>query len=245
MAIFGLVAMRALSPIWRVLDRIHVHLPSPLSLIRRYRIREGDNLWEVKGTEGAAYLFPGTALGLGFDGIAVSSGLCIDVGASFGWHTVRWARGFRHVLALEPDPRHYSSLVQNVALNCLDNVTTLRCAAGESDGVLELFIPEFGLSTFDASAVLHWGTKPPTLVPMRTIDSLCDELGLADVHLVKVDVEGYESHVLRGMSRVLQRDRPTVIFEAWTTGALEACRAELPGYGIRQLNEWDYLAQVE
>ena len=139
-AILGLVALRGLIPLWRLFDRLHLPLPSPLLLIRRYRIRDGANRWEVEGTEGAAYLFPGTPLGVALKEVEQDlSGSCIDVGASFGWFTVRWARqvGTRgRILALEPDPRHFPSLLRNVALNQLTNVTALPCAAGDREGSL-------------------------------------------------------------------------------------------------------------
>jgi len=84
-AILGLVALRGLIPLWRLFDRLHLPLPSPLLLIRRYRIRDGANRWEVEGTEGAAYLFPGTPLGVALKEVEQDlSGSCIDVGARFG-----------------------------------------------------------------------------------------------------------------------------------------------------------------
>jgi len=106
-----------------------------------------------------------------------------------------------------------------------------------------LFAPEFGLTIFDTSAVRQ-GRATAIQVPMRTIDDICQELSLIDVRLVKIDVEGFEPHVLRGMTRLLRRQRPIVVFEAWTDELLSACRAELPSsYEISRLNDWDYVAQ--
>jgi FkbM family methyltransferase len=228
------------------LDRAHIRLPSPLGLIGRYRIRDGINRWEITGAEGAAYLFPKTALGNAYMAIERGfTGTCIDVGASFGWYTVRWARqlGSRgRVVAIEAHPRHYRSLVRNVELNKLANVIAISSAAGDRDGRLSLYPPAFGLTILDSSAVYNAGAAAIE-VPMRSIDSLCDELALKDVHLVKIDVEGFEPSVLRGMARLLERDQPSVLFEAFTEDALSACRAELPSdYGVRRLGEMDYLA---
>jgi FkbM family methyltransferase len=247
-AIGLLVFLRGLAPLWRLLDRIRIRIPSPLRLVSRYRIRDGVCRWEVKGTEGAAYLFPRTDLGTALEEIEQGlTGVCIDVGASFGWYTVRWARQLEthgRVIALEPHPRHYPSLITNVALNGLSNVVALRCAAGDIDGTLTLYDPAFGISAFDASAVRNQGGVAVE-VPVRRIDSLCEELSLDDVRLVKIDVEGFEPQVLRGMTRLLQGDRPTVVFEAWTPEALSACRAEFPTrYTIRRLNDWDYVAEA-
>src|ERR1700693_960790 len=90
-AILGLVALRGLTPLWRLFDRLHLSVPSPHLLIRRCWIREGVNRWEINGDEGAAYLFPGTPLGAAFEEVERGlEGVCIDVGARFGWFTVRW-----------------------------------------------------------------------------------------------------------------------------------------------------------
>jgi FkbM family methyltransferase len=231
-------------------DRANFRVPSPLGLIRRYRIRDKASRWEVTGNEGAAYLFPTTALGTTYEEVERGlAGVCIDVGASFGWYTVRWARQLGtlgRVLAVEPDPRHYRSLVGNVARNQLTNVIALSCAAGDQDGTLVLRAPVFGLSNFDADASAIYHDRGTAIrVSMRSIDSICDELSLVDVRLVKIDVEGFEPQVFRGMPRLMERDRPTILFEALTTEALSACRAELPhSYGIRRLKDSDYIAKA-
>jgi FkbM family methyltransferase len=130
-----------------------------------------------------------------------------------------------------------------VALNELTNVIALPYAVGDHEGSLTLFSPAFGLSTFDASAIIDGG-GPKTDVPLRTIDQLCEELELTNVCLVKIDVEFYEPNVLRGMKRIVERDRPTILFEALTTQAFDACRAELPHYyEIRHLFQADYVAR--
>ncbi len=247
-AIAVLVGLRVLAPLWSVLDRIDIRPGSPLGLVGRYRIRDGLNRWEVGGNEGAAYLFPRTTLGKAYGEIEpeITEGICIDVGASFGWYTVRWARqlgSHGQVVAIEAQPKHYRSLISNVDLNKLPNVRALSCAAGDHDGVLDLNIPQFGLSTLDASAVYNGG-GPTIRVRMRSVDSVCDELALVDVRLVKIDVEGFEPQVLRGMARLLERDRPSVLFEAITTEALGSCREELPPtYTVRRLGDLDYIAE--
>src|SRR5216684_1522865 len=40
-AIFVLVALRGLAPVWRLFHLAHLRVPSPLVLVRRYRIRDG------------------------------------------------------------------------------------------------------------------------------------------------------------------------------------------------------------
>ena len=40
-----------------------------------------------------------------------------------------------------------------------------------------------------------------------------EETGLTRCDVIKIDVQGYECHVLRGMTRVLARFKPAIIFE--------------------------------
>ena len=47
------------------------------------------------------------------------------------------------------------------------------------------------------------------------------------VDLVKIDVEKFEPSVLRGMPRILARDRPTIIVECLTDGPYDAVDAIL------------------
>jgi FkbM family methyltransferase len=221
-------------------------VPSPLGIIPRYRIREGVNRWEVGGNEGAAYLFPHSIIGNAYEEIDGSvAGICLDIGASFGWYTVRWANRLKdtgRVVAVEPQLSHYKFLVRNIVLNQLSNVTALNCAAGDTDGSLVLYPQAFGVSRMDASAVYRSGGRPVE-VPMRSIDSLCEELILNDVRFVKIDVDGFEPQVLRGMARLLRRDRPVIVFEALSAEALSACSAELsPLYVVRQLADIDFVA---
>ena len=247
-AIAILVGLRTLAPLWSILDRVNIRPPSPLGLIGHYRIRAGSNRWEIEGSEGAAYLFPRTVLGNAYVAFEheITEGTCIDVGASFGWYSVRWAKqleGHGRVISIEPQEKHFRALIRNIGLNSLPNMMALHCAAGDHDGVLELNVPQFGLSMLDASAVYNEG-GPMIQIAMRSIDSLCDEMSIADLRLVKIDVEGFEPQVLHGMAKVLERDRPTVLFEAITTEALNACRVQLPAtYSVSRLGELDYLAQ--
>jgi hypothetical protein len=50
-------------------------------------------------------------------------------------------------------------------------------------------------------------------VTCTTLDDLCQERGLTRANLVKIDVEGAELSVLRGMERILREMRPVIVLE--------------------------------
>jgi hypothetical protein len=51
------------------------------------------------------------------------------------------------------------------------------------------------------------------ITPVTTVDQVCREQGIERVGFLKIDVEGFESAVLAGAERVLERDRPSLLLE--------------------------------
>jgi FkbM family methyltransferase len=94
---------------------------------------------------------------------------------------------------------------------------------GESDGQLEFreYPLHDGLSTFDDDVkAFHEPSQYPHidhLVRVRTLSSILDEFDVDRIDYLKIDVEGLEAAVLRGLD--LDRYRPTVV-------VVEASRAE-------------------
>src|SRR4029453_1736812 len=59
-------------------------------------------------------------------------------------------------------------------------------------------------------------------VEVNTLDEFCAESGLERLDVVKIDVEGYESRVLRGGAATLSKFKPALVVEFWTTGVARA-----------------------
>lgn len=53
----------------------------------------------------------------------------------------------------------------------------------------------------------------PVTTPVRTVDGLCNHMGLGRVDFIKADVEGAEAAVLSGARRTLLRHRPALLLE--------------------------------
>jgi FkbM family methyltransferase len=146
--------------------------------------------------------------------------LCFDIGANRGDFTnAALAKGYS-VVAIEPAPRVFSALVGNFIYN--PSVTPLRYAVSGSDyETIEFFeADEDGLSTIN----LDWLTNesmPYAGKSYRTIrattitlDMLALKYGTPD--LIKIDVEGAEWNVFKGLSSKMG----TIAFE-WTDTTLD------------------------
>jgi FkbM family methyltransferase len=136
--------------------------------------------------------------------LAMGKAYAIDVGANIGLHSITMARGMRpdgKILALEPTPRTYEALQASLLLNALlPRVDARQVAAGERPGEALLHChPVSGLNSLfsypdRATKQVSVAVAPlDALVPTGT-----------SVDLVKIDAEGAELDILKGMRRILE-----------------------------------------
>jgi FkbM family methyltransferase len=141
--------------------------------------------------------------------LVTSPGTSVDIGASEGVYSYVLAGLSRRVHAFEPTPEFYRRLLAAVP----DNVTVHNATLSHRSGVAILRLPlDSGLATIEAANLLDPGDTGPIrtmAVEPRTLDSF----GLADVRLIKIDVEGHEAAVIRGASQTIAAHRPVLIVE--------------------------------
>lgn len=144
----------------------------------------------------------------------------IDIGAHFGFFTRLGAflvgDGGR-VLSFEPTPNTYRQLSRNAAGR--SNIELHNCAAFSR--ATQLALHDFGLeySAFNSAFGMRKDDAQNTraavefkAVARRADDVIC-ESGCEVVHLIKIDAESSELHVLEGLETTLRRDRPRIILE--------------------------------
>lgn len=127
-----------------------------------------------------------------------------DVGANCGQHAVFAAGCGATVEAFEPYPPVRRRLAANVALNPDLSVRIHPFGLGDTDA--DLLFREPSGENLGTGAFATDGTL---ILPVRRADGL----GLPPPDLVKIDVEGFEGAVLRGMARTLAAARPLVLCE--------------------------------
>lgn len=127
----------------------------------------------------------------------------VDVGANIGYLTALMAEAVGtagRVLAVEPGPPMLSLLRESFAE--VQQVTVLGHALGGSEGTGRLEVPDptqLGLSSLRGNQ-----GGDAVAVRVRPLDAVLQEHGVADVALLKVDVEGYEEEVFRGASDLVR-----------------------------------------
>lgn len=131
--------------------------------------------------------------------------ICLDIGANIGYHTLLMAKLAKQVLAFEPFPDAYELLNKNLDLNLFMNVRTYPYALGDKNKIARLFIEQgnFGMNKLEGSGRF-------IDVEERTLDSFYK----GRVDFVKIDVEGHELEVLKGMIKILKKYKPVIMLES-------------------------------
>ncbi|MCS3808275.1 FkbM family methyltransferase [Xanthomonas sp. 4461] len=142
----------------------------------------------------------------------VESGVYVDVGAQHPIHDsvtrAFYERGWRGI-NIEPVEEWHALL----AVDRPDDIN-LPVVVGASSGEVTFYrVLDTGLSTMDAAMARDYAAQgarvSETAVPMRTLTDVIEQAALSTVHFLKIDVEGAEGEVLRGMD--FSKIRPWVV----------------------------------
>jgi FkbM family methyltransferase len=142
----------------------------------------------------------------------------LDVGAHIGYYTLLFAKrvGARgRVMAFEPSTRTFRRLQENIELNGFDNVSAVNAAASSQAGVATINLAS-GENT--GSTSLHAGAGNWQSEETRTVglDDFLAGQAIGNVDLIKIDVEGHELSVLRGLHDTLRKpaeEAPEIFIE--------------------------------
>lgn len=146
-----------------------------------------------------------------FEQSPFGAGPIIDVGANIGLVSLLLARRFpdRAIHAFEPNPTTFETLEANIARNTANKVSCHRYAVSDADGTVMFDNDPVARGTASISKDTGGNTAE---VPATTLDSFVAKQGITAVGLLKIDVEGYETLVLRGAHHVLNGIRPAAIY---------------------------------
>ena len=147
-----------------------------------------------------------------FVGAARRASLFADVGAYVGWYSclARRANPSLSVVVFEPDAANAQRAAQNLRRNPSSaELTHVRRAVGACEQRVWI-APREGRTMLNR--IVKEATPEGFSVEQTTLDQWCAEHGTTP-DLVKIDVEGAEALVLRGMRRTIEAVRPTIFLE--------------------------------
>ncbi len=180
-----------------------------------------------------------------------------DIGANFGAYTKimsQYAGKKGKVFSFEPIPETYGYLCNNIQKLLLENVTALNIALSDSSGKVKMEVPKFaeaGDNFYEARIVgtSDYSNKTFT-VDCSTLDEIIKKYNSNPV-FVKCDVEGHESFVFKGATRLLSEIKPVLFIEinenlnnastetTWLLDTLTKAGYKLYIHENNQLRKWN------
>ena len=144
-----------------------------------------------------------------YDQLLKPGDIYVDIGAHLGFHSLvarHYVGEGGRILAVEPQPYNCDSILENARLNGFGNITVQVGAIGSEAGVVSLALQPAHdrsvLSLLDAVTAEKADATVSFRVPVMPLKAVLEQNGIGRVKLLKIDVEGYESAVLEGMTEI-------------------------------------------
>lgn len=146
---------------------------------------------------------------------AVSGEVLWDIGANIGSISVLAQQDskFAQIHAFEPQSRVISRLKANININSNSNVTIHEYAIGNRVGNMKIYLSNIensGTTSFERRAEDHLDIVTNS-VDCLTIDEVIARKLAPLPTMMKIDVEGWELHVIKGGAKLLMAAPPRVI----------------------------------
>ena len=145
--------------------------------------------------------------------------VCFDIGGWRGYCAGTMAcSGASKTYVIEPLPANVDRINRMIAMNPKLDIELHQVAVGKIDGhaVFHL-MPETSMGKLEDSPFQPDETSATSIaVVVRSLDSLCAELGVSRVDVIKLDVEGAELSALQGAVQILRSHHPCLFVEAHT-----------------------------
>lgn len=138
----------------------------------------------------------------------------LDIGANIGNHSVFFATigNAKKVIAFEPIPETFRMLSNNIKINGLNDViTAYNVGVGSSccDGEIDFMSSD----NIGGTSIKILTKKHKYALNIVSLDQF--KLNLKKIDFIKIDVEGFEIEVLKGMLNIIKKYKPIIFIESF------------------------------
>ena len=137
--------------------------------------------------------------------------VCLDIGSHYGQWTIPMAKASGKVYAVEPTSKTIDILLENIKLNNLTNVEIIpKVAHAISGKMMQLFTHE-KQPAFNCTIGYQ---RDVGKVERTEVESIAiDDLNLEKLDFFKIDTEGAELQIIKGMIKTIERCHPKFLIE--------------------------------
>ena len=139
------------------------------------------------------------------------NGVCLDIGANIGNHSVAFASYFSRVHAFEPNPNVFQLLAINAKLK--PNITPWCFGLSSQSDEVEVFENLRNAGGTGVGLAPSEFSAGKILFHLKALDDCDLELNGQRISFVKIDVEGHEADAIKGARQTLHKHKPIVGLE--------------------------------
>jgi FkbM family methyltransferase len=165
-----------------------------------------------------------------------------DLGANVGMVSMLEAKRGADVYAFEPNPDCFRRLLKNVLANGLEGrIHAFNIAVGAAVGAGTMHVDKGG--TTGGTVTVGAAPGQARRVGITTLDQISAAIGVSQIDLLKIDIEGAEVDALRGATRTLSMTA-RVIIEYHSAALLSETEAILERHGLVTEQRLVYVPEV-
>jgi len=134
--------------------------------------------------------------------------IILDIGAQLGAHSIPLSAHCQRLVAFEPNPFFFGLLEKNIEINKIKNIIALQKGLSSKSGV----------TSFDENENFLWrnpSKEGDNNIQLVSGDQELKRLGiqLDSIGLIKLDAEGFEDKVLKGLEETIFLSEPIIYLE--------------------------------
>jgi FkbM family methyltransferase len=141
-------------------------------------------------------------------------GVFFDIGANIGWYSIMIAKSNRNISvhSFDPIPTTYESLVRNVELNALPNISMHNFGFSDRKGEFDFYYYPEGSGNASSANVTGRSDIKIIKCKVETLDEYTSKNNI-EIDFIKCDVEGAELLVFKGGLDTIKSSKPIIFSE--------------------------------
>jgi FkbM family methyltransferase len=161
-----------------------------------------------------------------------TNGFALDIGAHTGCYSLAALASNKNlnVLSFEPHYINFARLILNFNANKFNTNNIFMCCVGDENKFVPFSISSRVDYLTSGGSVGHRSGATVNSIPQVALDSFLIDEVIQNINLIKIDVEGYEANVPKGMKKILGL-KPTIFFECIEKNSAKLTQEILSSYG--------------